>query len=117
MEIGQIGVDIVSVSRFRNLDENSAFFTKVLRESEIAYCTQKPNPAESFAGLFAAKEAVRKALVASSVDYQAIEITHTPQGVPTCRVEEWSDRYSIHISISHTQDNAVGMCVVSLQDK
>ena len=49
-------------------------------EAEIAYCDSRPNPAESYAGRFAGKEAVGKALgVGVRFTWKEIEIVGRPK--------------------------------------
>ena len=112
MKATGLGVDIVEVNRFR-LPANSPFFTTVFSQEEIEYCKGKKNSAESFAGIFAAKEAVKKALQAEKVDFRDIAIARTENGAPSCTVKGWSDNFDIVISISHTRENAIAGCMVN----
>ena len=104
-------MDIVEVNRFR-LPANSPFFSTVFSLEEIEYCNSKQNSAESFAGIFAAKEAVRKALQAEKVGFKDITISRRENGAPYCLVKGWSDKFDIAVSISHTGENAIAGCMV-----
>jgi phosphopantetheine--protein transferase-like protein len=55
-----VGVDVEEIAEFATKDE--AFFTRNYTPREIEYCRAQANPAASFAGKWAAKEAVLKAL-------------------------------------------------------
>ena len=55
-----IGVDCVDISRFEDLKAH--FIKKVYTRKEIKYCRSKMAPAQHFAGRFAGKEAVIKAM-------------------------------------------------------
>ncbi|HEY8432560.1 MAG TPA: holo-ACP synthase [Sandaracinaceae bacterium] len=59
-----LGLDVCDVARMRkNLERyGHAFMDKVLTPAERAYCERRPDPAVPFAGRFAAKEAIIKAL-------------------------------------------------------
>ena len=63
MEIYGIGTDIIEISRIRDaINRTSSFKKKVYTEKEIEYIEKKKEPYVSYAGRFAAKEAVSKAL-------------------------------------------------------
>jgi len=63
MEIYGIGTDIIEISRIRDaINRTSSFKRKVYTEKEIEYIEKKKEPYASYAGRFAAKEAVSKAL-------------------------------------------------------
>lgn len=58
----QTGIEIAPVTRFQKLVTKKSFLTRNFTETEINYCKNKHNSAVHFAGKFAAKEAVSKAL-------------------------------------------------------
>ena len=58
----KIGTDIVKISRIEKSIESESFLSGVYTDEERAYCKS----AQSFAGIFAAKEAYLKALVGVS---------------------------------------------------
>ena len=62
-----IGVDIVDINRFKNMDykNNKKFYQKIFLDSEIEYCLKFKNSEQHFAGKFAAKEAVKKAVLST----------------------------------------------------
>ena len=59
-----IGIDITEIQRFRAYppSEHSRFYERVFDEYEFKYCTDHSDPYPHFAGIFAAKEAVFKAI-------------------------------------------------------
>jgi len=58
-----IGTDIVEPARLaEKLARSPALRSKLFAPAEIAYCEQMADPAQHFAGRFAAKEALLKAL-------------------------------------------------------
>lgn len=77
-----IGTDIVEIARIKRSITNPSFLKKCYTNEEIQYCTKK-GPA-SFAGLFAAKEAVSKALGTGFSGFSPahIKITHNKAGRP-----------------------------------
>ena len=64
-----IGTDIVAVSRIQNIihKHTDRFKKHTFTENEKKYCDLKPNPAIHYAGRFAAKEAIKKALYSSKI--------------------------------------------------
>jgi len=60
----KVGVDLIEIERIRRALERhgEAFRERCFTEAERAYCDSKPNPPQHYAGRFAAKEAVGKAL-------------------------------------------------------
>ena len=58
----RVGTDLVSCARIRKSVANQAFLAKVFHPNEIDACLKKPNSEQWFAGRFAAKEAIAKAL-------------------------------------------------------
>lgn len=119
-----IGVDTVAMKKFVEIFKHSGekFLEHVFTRNERTYCEQAANPHQSFAGHFAAKEALVKAipsLRSYGVDWSDIEVTHDPFGVPQFVLEgrlfENLKRIagnSIMLSISHTNETAVAMVVV-----
>ena len=57
-------MDLIEIDRVRRALERhgDGFRSRCFTDDERAYCDSKPNPAQHYAGRFAAKEAVGKAL-------------------------------------------------------
>jgi holo-[acyl-carrier-protein] synthase len=113
------GIDIIEISRLDevNPEIRKRFIARVYTQTEIA---QARNGTDALTGLFAAKEAVSKALGTGIgfVHWQDIEIHHLNCGQPVVRLhgnarmvadqlglESWS------VSISHDRDKVVAMAV------
>ena len=79
----RVGVDLIEIERVRrSLDRYAGFRDRCFTEIEQAYCDSRKNPAESYAGRFAGKEAVGKALgfgVARAFAWKEIEIAERPK--------------------------------------
>jgi len=115
------GVDIVKVERFI-AEQNTHFMQRVFSMREQAYLVSKG--AESMAGLFAAKEAVAKAMGTGFAGFSPcdIEILHDANGKPYVilhdKAEEITKKatsgrcFSIHISISHSATDAIAFAVL-----
>ena len=84
MEIVGLGVDICEISRMeRALARHPTLRARVFTPEEVAYCDAKARPAESYAGRFAAREAVIKALGGyRGKRWQDISISRHPSGAP-----------------------------------
>ena len=118
----RVGVDLIEIERVRRaLDRYPGFRERCFTEAERAYCDSRRNPAESYAGRFAGKEAVGKALglgVARAFAWKDIEIAGRPK--PSVRlsgrVRAWAERVGagrIDLSMTHSRELAAAICVVS----
>ena len=113
----KVGIDLVEVARFEN--KNQSFFQRLFSKNEIEYCTSRKNTSQSFAGHFAAKEAVMKALGAGidTISFEDIEILHLSSGKPIVNLfgtaktllAQFNIKH-IEISISHTDGLATAIC-------
>lgn len=88
-----IGNDIVAVRRIANLIERprSRFLQRCFTPAEIEYCSGKALPEVHFAGRWAAKEAVFKALQLSwtgPFSWKEIEIRPSKKGPPVVGLSE-----------------------------
>ena len=118
----RVGTDLIEIARIRrSLERYERFRDRCFTEAEQAYCETRPNPAESYAGRFAGKEAVGKALgfgVARAFAWREIEIVGRPK--PSVRlsgrVAAWAERAgaaSIDLSMTHSRELAQAVAVVS----
>lgn len=112
MKTTGVGIDIIESERFKRFEKNTRhpFIAKNFSEAEIRYCLSFKNPSPHFAGIFAAKEAVRKSLNESKVYLPHIEIRHEAAGRPVAYRKQ-KKLTSIHISISHTDSVAVAVAM------
>jgi holo-[acyl-carrier protein] synthase len=117
----KVGVDLIEIERVRRaLDRYPRFRERCFTAAEIAYCDRRPNPAESYAGRFAAKEAVGKALgVGVRFTWKEIEIVGRPK--PSVQLSgrtrmAWERLGSgdIDLSMTHSRDLAAAICVVAI---
>ncbi|GIV00069.1 MAG: holo-[acyl-carrier-protein] synthase [Actinomycetota bacterium] len=84
MEILGLGVDICEIERMeRALARHPTMRERVFTPEEVAYCDARARPAESYAGRFAAREAVIKALGGyRGRRWRDISVTRSPSGAP-----------------------------------
>lgn len=119
------GVDIVSVSKLRDVCErHENFVSEVFTEAERDYCMSKKNPYRHLAGRFAAKEACMKALGTGlrGVDSMLgeIEVVNEPSGRPALRLRGFAGKLAarlairqLSVSISHAGDLAVSTVMLA----
>jgi holo-[acyl-carrier protein] synthase len=120
------GVDLVEVERIRKALEDSRigrrFRDRVFTEKEIQYCERKQRGKyESYAGRFAAKEAVMKALGrgwGSQVRWLDIEVARARSGKPDIvlhdKTAELAEQLGIRrwaLSITHTKEHGLAYVV------
>jgi phosphopantetheine--protein transferase-like protein len=101
-----LGIDVVSIERVRLLLESTPGLDKRLfTAAEQDYCYSQRDPAQSFAGTLAAKEAVIKALRLGPLVAWArrVEITRDSSGAPSALV----GGRVVEVSISHDAGVAV----------
>ena len=106
-----IGIDIVDVNRFssKKFSENKEFYSKIFTKNEINYCTKFKNPYTHFAGKFALKEAVIKALN-DKLDFLEIEIFYQNNS-PYVKLAKYPNQIS-KSSISHENTVAVAVFLI-----
>jgi holo-[acyl-carrier protein] synthase len=116
-----VGVDLIEIDRIRRaLERYPRFRERCFTETERAYCDSRSNPAQSYAGRFAGKEAVGKALgfgVARAFAWREIEIAGRPK--PSVRLSgrsaAWAERVgAVHIDLSmtHSRELATAVAIV-----
>lgn len=107
-----IGIDITDINRFVVIQKNDfSSWQKVFTKSEWQYCFKKSRPAQHLAGIFAAKEAVIKALnLAATYRYNLIEIVHNKFGRPAIKIKS-RNKTKLEISISHDTNLAVAVAI------
>jgi holo-[acyl-carrier protein] synthase len=117
------GIDLVEIARFRELNPQirERFFIRVFTPNEKAYID---GSLERAAGIFAAKEALAKAL-GCGIGYVSwhemgicYEIKGKPLAVLTGKAKVLEQELGIiewSISISHTKNNAVAVAVAFSQ--
>ena len=120
MDVVGIGVDICEIARMeRALAQHATMRERVFTTEERAYCDSKARPAESYAGRFAAREAVIKALGGyPRKRWQDISVTRSPSGAPGIRLEGnaklRADALGVDrvlITFTHERTNAVAFAL------
>jgi len=102
--------------------ERPGFRDRCFTHAEQVYCDSRANPAESYAGRFAGKEAVGKALGCGvRFTWKDVEIVGRPK--PAVRLSGRTAAYaervgagSIDLSMTHSRELAAAICVVAPRD-
>ena len=126
MSICGTGVDIIEISRFKNLikKHGDRFINRVFTKNEIHYCQKKSdNGAASYSARFAAKEALFKAIgtgLRDGLSWKDIETINNKLGNPyfnfygkTAKIIE---KRKVHLTISHSQENSVAFVIIEGED-
>jgi holo-[acyl-carrier protein] synthase len=117
-----IGVDITDIKRMAKSIESEAFKNRVFSPDELKTCGEFKRKAECLAGKFAAKEAFMKAIgmgLRQEIWFTQIEVLNLETGQPWLRLNGEAQRRArelgatgMHVSISHTKDNAVALVIL-----
>jgi holo-[acyl-carrier protein] synthase len=117
-----VGVDVVDVERMQfALERTPRIRKRLFTEAEIAYCEKYRFAERHYAGRWAAKEAVTKALGCGLIQWNGVEVMRRPRQAPTVRIfgkiERFADMVGVRqedlfISITHSELSAVAVCVV-----
>ena len=119
-----IGVDMCQISRMERSIQKQHFYERVFLEGERAYLERKEKSrVQSAAAMFAAKEAVAKALgtgFAQGVSAFVIEVTHDEFGAPGIvlhggakeRLEQLGGT-KVLLSLTHEGDMATAFAVIA----
>ena len=124
--ISGIGIDLCEIARMEKLLSDGRFLARFFSAEERSYIQGKgKTAAQSMAGIYAAKEALAKALGAGivSADLWAVEVTHDKYGAPAyelqgeyARLAEDKRISSFHLSITHDGGMAAAVCVAERKD-
>jgi len=118
MSVVGIGTDIVECLRIAQMIERHGelFLTRVYTSREIEYCSSRKSATQHYAGRWAAKEAVLKAMGtgwARGITWRDIEVRNNEGGRPSIALggaaREVCERLGVNqmlISISHCRSHA-----------
>ena len=117
-----IGIDISDIDKIAKSIDSEAFQRKAFTSAELKSCGEIKNSAECFAGKFAAKEALMKALgvgIRQEVWFTQIEVLNDESGKPYINVSGEAERRlqqsgakHVHVSISHSGGMAVAVVIL-----
>lgn len=118
------GIDIIEVKRIKDsiIKFENRFLERIFTKDEIIYCeSKKSQKYQSYAGRFAAKEAVFKAVSNHienkfNIEWKDIEIINDKTGRPYVNIygklkENLTDIRNVDVSISHVDDFAMANAI------
>ncbi|OGN63433.1 MAG: holo-[acyl-carrier-protein] synthase [Chlamydiae bacterium RIFCSPHIGHO2_12_FULL_49_9] len=115
-----LGNDIIEIKRMRQSIERHGlhFLNRLFTQREQDYCYKFSDPVPHFAGRFAAKEAISKALgtgFGSQLAWHDLEVLSDDLGKPIAMLSDALEkRYEsprIFVSISHSEDYATAIAL------
>lgn len=114
------GIDIIEISRFTEAcTRQPGLLSRLFTERELEVLKTKNS--SSWAARFAGKEAVLKVLGTGlrGLSWHDVEILSEESGLPRVYLSERANRIlasrggtAIHISLSHSRDNAIAMAIM-----
>ena len=115
----------MEVSRIKSMIDRYGrrFLNKIFTDKEIAYCEQKHVWSIHYAGKFSAKESVIKAVshlsLSKPFSYRDVEITNNINpNYPIVEIKKKNLKlakpFDINLSISHTDDYATSVAILTL---
>lgn len=117
-----IGNDIIEIERIEKAISKEGFKYKIYTQRELENIKKRGNRAETYAGVFSAKEAISKAIGTGVREFSLtdLEILNDDLGKPYVVVSEKLDKiikskkedYQIEISISHSKKYAIAMAII-----
>ncbi|UCG90658.1 MAG: holo-ACP synthase [Candidatus Heimdallarchaeota archaeon] len=123
-----IGIDIIEIQRFRAFppSKHPRFYAHVFSEYEFQYCSGFSDPYPHLAGIFAAKEAIFKAVnKLLPIKLTQITIQHDENGKPVVWPEDdmisppignkWlnnNHNLEVQVSIAHSSELAIAWALV-----
>lgn len=117
------GTDIIEIDRIKKSieDKKDMFLNKIFTQSEIEYCESKRNAKyQHYAGRFAGKEAIYKAISQTLEDkyditWTDVEIINDANGKPKVNFINKKFNLQCEISISHCKQYAVATAIIIIQ--
>ena len=117
------GCDLIEIERIAKALQRENFCTRIYTAAELSYAESKKNQrkAASLAAVFAAKEAVAKALGVGlgQIGWREIEVRHDELGKPFVALSgrarvlaEERGVKNIHLSLSHSREYALAMVIL-----
>jgi holo-[acyl-carrier protein] synthase len=114
-----VGIDLIEIERVAETLKRhpERFRARVFTAREVAECDRKPDPVQSYAGRFAGKEAIGKAL-GRGVPFTWREIEITGRGKPQVQLSgsmlaaaERLGVVRVDLSMTHSQTTAAAVAI------
>jgi holo-[acyl-carrier protein] synthase len=121
MAVFGVGIDLCDVPRIRAALDRfpDRFRARVFGPAENEFCSRLADPAPSYAGRFAAKEAFAKALgtgLRGAIAWREVEVCDNERSRPTIRATGRAAGYlagrRVHLSITNLPEYAAAVVVI-----
>ena len=118
-----VGTDIVPMGRIHNMIKQKGikFLDHIFTDNEQNICNEKSTPYIHYSGKYAAKEAIKKALLSSKkikyLSLKSIEIQNDDLGAPVIYLASKDidiDADKLKVSISHAGEYATSTAILEL---
>ena len=110
-----IGTDIVKIDRIKSPYKDSKFLIKIFSSLEVEYCNSHKQPYIHLSGKYAAKEAVKKALLSAkivkTISLNDIEVLNNKDKSPYIQFVNLKN-IKCNVSISHDGDYAIAFVII-----
>ena len=112
-----LGLDLCAIPRMETKLTDDRFLNRYFTEHEISYIRSKgKGAAQTLAGLYAAKEALAKALGTGIIfDLKEVSVIHDVNGCPGYllegRAKELGGADAFHLAITHDGGVASAVCI------
>ena len=119
-----LGTDIIEIGRIEKVISRygQKFLDRIFTPKEQEYCSKHRMSARHFAGRFAAKEAIAKALgtgISKDIHWTEIEIVNDEHGKPRVnfsqRISSVFDNPQCLLSISHCKEYASAVAILLVE--
>lgn len=122
-----VGIDSIEIARVgQSVDNNPRLGQRLFTPRELEQLPSGARRLSRLAALYAAKEAVFKALGTGLAghSWQQVEVCHNQKGAPKVQLRAKAAETAaglgicrLHISISHDQERAVAICVAEGEER
>lgn len=118
----KVGIDILEIERFAEIEKDEAKLKKMFTENEIEYFNKYQHKTCHIAGTFCAKEAFVKAIktgFTKDVSLLDVEVLHYENGAPYInlnnqRLNKFINKDAkIDLSISHSNTVSTAICIIT----
>lgn len=123
MIMNKVGIDVLEVKRMEDYVKREFPMEKIFTKYEIEYINRVAKSTTRMAGIFSAKEAFLKATgvgVKNGVSLLEVEVKHEESGRPYLNLTGNAKKVLVElklkhcdISISHTDNIATAICILS----
>ncbi|MGO9546900.1 MAG: holo-ACP synthase [Rhodomicrobium sp.] len=111
----RVGTDIVSIADIASIVSNPAAFERTFSPREASWCNERGDDMlPSLARMFAAKEAMIKAMEEPEGYFRNIEVFHDDKGCPTVRWNKLPSDAQVSLSMAYSEPFAIAVAAIHI---